>query len=73
MGEEKIHSLYLQRKNTSSYGPSAYRTVPDMETETCFRFLDGNGNVFLFPIQQLMATETSFHFQPTSLVIMACI
>jgi hypothetical protein len=28
MGEEKIHSLYLQRKDTSSHGPSAYRTVP---------------------------------------------
>ena len=73
MGEEKIHSLYLQRKDTSSHGPSAYRTVPYMETETCFRFLDGNGNVFGFTFQQLMATETSFRFQPTSLVIMACI
>jgi hypothetical protein len=28
MGEEKIHSLYLQRKDTSSHGPSAYPTVP---------------------------------------------
>ncbi len=28
MGEAKIHSLYLQRKDTSSHGPSAYRTVP---------------------------------------------
>jgi len=28
MGEEKIHSLYLQPKDTSSHGPSAYRTVP---------------------------------------------
>jgi hypothetical protein len=28
MGEEQIHSLYLQRKDTSSRGPSAYRTVP---------------------------------------------
>ena len=25
MGEEKIHSLYLQRKDTSSHGPSIYR------------------------------------------------
>ena len=25
MGEEKIHSLYLQRKDTSSHGPSVYR------------------------------------------------
>ncbi len=49
MGEEKIHSLYLQRKDTSSHGPSAYRTVPYMKTEMCFRFLDGNGNVFPFP------------------------
>jgi hypothetical protein len=24
MGEEKIHSLYLQRKDTSSHGPSIY-------------------------------------------------
>jgi hypothetical protein len=43
-----------------------------------FPFPDGNknvfpGNVFPFPLQQLMATETSFRFQPTSLVIMACI
>ena len=78
MGEEKIHSLYLQQKDTSSHGLSAYLTVPYMETETCFCFLDGNGNVFLgnvfpIPLQQLMATETSFRFQPTSLVIMACI
>ncbi len=49
MGEEKIHFLYLQRKDTSSHGPSAYRTVPYMEPETCFCFLDGNGNVFPFP------------------------
>ncbi len=28
MGEEDIHSLYLQRKDTSSHGPSAYRTGP---------------------------------------------
>jgi hypothetical protein len=27
MGEEKIHSLYLQRKDTSCHGPSVYRTV----------------------------------------------
>ncbi len=46
MGEEKIHSLYLQQKDTSSHGPFAYRTVSYMETETCFRFL--------------MATETCF-------------
>jgi hypothetical protein len=39
MGEEKIYSLYLQRKDTSSHGPSAYRMVPFMETEMCFRFL----------------------------------
>jgi hypothetical protein len=39
MGEEKIHSLYLQGKDTSSHDPSAYRTVPYMETETCFCFL----------------------------------
>ena len=39
MGEEKIHSLYLQQKDTSSHGPFTYRTVPYMETETCFRFL----------------------------------
>jgi hypothetical protein len=37
-----------------------------------FPFPDGNGNVFPgnvfpFPFQQLMATETSFRFQPTSL------
>ena len=78
MGEEKIHSLYLQQKDTSSHGPSAYRTVPYMEIETCFPFPDGNGNmfpgnVFPCPLQRLMATETSFHFQPTSLAIMACI
>ncbi len=57
MGEEKIHSLYLQRKDTSSHGPSAYRTVPYMETETffvslmatetCFRFLDGRLGLIL--------------------------
>ena len=46
MGEEKIHSLYLQGKDTSSHSPSAYRTVPYMETEMCFLFL--------------MATETCF-------------
>ena len=78
MGEEKIHSLYLQRKDTSSHGPSAYRTVPYMETEKCFRFLRKQKSVFrktyfCFPLQQLMATKTSFRFQPTSLVIMACI
>ena len=73
MGVEKIHSLYLQRKDTSSHSPSAYRTVPYMETETHFRFLDGHKIVFPFPFQQLMAMETSFRFQPTSLVIMACI
>ncbi len=28
MGEENIHSLYLQQKDTSSHGPSAYCTVP---------------------------------------------
>ena len=28
MGGEKIHSLYLQPKDTSNHGPSAYRTVP---------------------------------------------
>jgi hypothetical protein len=28
MGEEQIHSLYLQRKDTSSHGPSALHTVP---------------------------------------------
>jgi hypothetical protein len=39
MGEEKIHLLYLQPKDTSSHGLSAYRTVPYMETETCFCFL----------------------------------
>ncbi len=43
MGEEKIHSLYLQRKDASSHSPSAYRTVPYMETETCFRFLMATG------------------------------
>jgi hypothetical protein len=46
MGEEKIHSLYLQQKDTSSHGPSVYRTVPYMEIETNFHFL--------------MATETCF-------------
>jgi hypothetical protein len=33
MGEEKIHSLYLQRKDTSSHGPSAYRMVPKESTD----------------------------------------
>ncbi len=28
MGEEKIHSLYLQRKDSPSHDPSAYSTVP---------------------------------------------
>ncbi len=28
MGEEKIHSLYLQQKDTSSRGPHVYSTVP---------------------------------------------
>jgi len=27
MGGEKIHSLYLQQKDTSSHGPYIYRTV----------------------------------------------
>ncbi len=49
MGEEKIHSLYLQPKDTSSHGPSAYRTVPYMETEMCFRFLMAKETCFLFP------------------------
>jgi len=35
MGEEKIRSLYLQRKDTSSHGPYVYRTVPYMEIMAC--------------------------------------
>jgi len=35
MGEEKIHSLYLQQKNTSSHGPYVYRMVPYMEIMAC--------------------------------------
>jgi hypothetical protein len=35
MVEEKIHSLYLQREDTSSHGPYVYRTVPYMEIMAC--------------------------------------
>jgi len=35
MGEEKIHSLYLQREDTSSHGLYVYRTVPCMEIMAC--------------------------------------
>ena len=71
MGEEKIHSLYLQRKDTSSHGPSAYRTVPYMETEKCFPeniFLfststtDGNGNKFRFPTNK--SSNHGLHINP---------
>ncbi len=78
MGEEKIHSLYLQQQRY--FKPWSvclpYGTI--YGNRNVFPFPDGNGNmfpgnVFPFPLQQLMATKTSFRFQPTSLAIMACI
>jgi hypothetical protein len=59
MGEEKIHSLYLQRKDTSSRSPSVYRTVPYMETT------DGNGNMFSFPTNE--SSNHGLHINPNTL------
>jgi len=59
MGEEKIRSLYLQRKDTSSHGPYVYRTVTySMEIMAC---INPNTNITGFEILNTICTRNYFY------------